>query len=302
MMRKHKVFISYSSKDEGIVRQFIIAIQNKGIKCWFAPDEIKHGEYGDKIIRSIRSAGTFLIFCSSFSVGNRKNNIAHSAHCLRELKIAEKNQKSVIALSLDEALPSNNESEGFEYHLTSNYNWIDIRQWVAIEAYEGFANELIKLIESGILDNKDVDKASTTALISRAMNYMKEGRWSVAKKCLRGNFNSPNVASLAHLLSIACGISEKGIARLSKEEADAFFEQLSIKLEGPYKAMASYILLCLLEDYYRETSTVTPRNAGELQKAIAQIQQREKLKYGDLKAFHGVPRNYVKFNSTWFSK
>lgn len=295
------MFISYSSKDEGLVRRFLASMKAKGFKCWFAPDEIKEGEYGGKIIRSIKSAGTFLIFCSSSSVGNKKENITHSAHCLRELKIAEKNQKSVIALSLDDTLPCNNESEHFEYHLTSNYNWIDIRQWAAIEAYEDFGTELVRLAEVGLFSSENVDRASSAALISKAKTYMGDGSWSIAKNCLGENFNSSDVSSLADLLRIACRISMKGITRLSKQEADALCEELLSRLEGPHAAMASYILLCLLEDYYSETRTVTPRNKAEMIKAISQVKEWGKLSYADLKALRGIPKNYVRFNSSWFA-
>jgi hypothetical protein len=37
------VFISYSSKDEDFARRLRLDLKRKGVRCWFAPEDLKIG-------------------------------------------------------------------------------------------------------------------------------------------------------------------------------------------------------------------------------------------------------------------
>jgi hypothetical protein len=42
----YSCFISYSSKDQEFVERLYVDLQSKGVRCWFAPEDL---EIGDKI-------------------------------------------------------------------------------------------------------------------------------------------------------------------------------------------------------------------------------------------------------------
>lgn len=302
MAPNHSIFLSYSSKNEAIVRRFLSAAVEVGIECWFAPDEIKQGEYGEKITQNIKASEAFVIFCSSFSVGNRKKKIPHSPHCLRELKLAEKYGKNIIAFSLDDTLPRSYESEGFEYHLTENYNWIDIASLIETGGYNRIVKELNRLLKEGRLSNESVSGGLEKVRLEKAREHIKEGRFSQARRRLSQGGLRDESSSMTDLLRIVCDIAEKGIARLSKKEVDRFFEELFERAGGSHSAMASYILACLVEDYYGATSTVMPREKRQVRKRIDEAGQRGKLSYDDLVVLRGVPRSYLRFNASWLAR
>src|SRR5262249_34697844 len=61
----YSCFISYSSKDQIFAERLHADLQNEGVRCWFAPDDLK---IGDKILsnidESIRKHDKFLLILS----------------------------------------------------------------------------------------------------------------------------------------------------------------------------------------------------------------------------------------------
>jgi uncharacterized protein YjbI with pentapeptide repeats len=62
-------FISYSSKDQEFVERLYADLQNKGVRCWFAPEDLKIGDkIRDRIDQSIRLYDKLLLILSEESV------------------------------------------------------------------------------------------------------------------------------------------------------------------------------------------------------------------------------------------
>jgi hypothetical protein len=40
----YSAFISYSSKDEALAKRLYADLQAKGVRCWFAPEDLKIGD------------------------------------------------------------------------------------------------------------------------------------------------------------------------------------------------------------------------------------------------------------------
>ncbi|HUS85568.1 MAG TPA: toll/interleukin-1 receptor domain-containing protein, partial [Anaerolineales bacterium] len=61
------VFISYSSEDKIVADAVVAALENRGIRCWYAPRDIKAGtDWGESITDAIsESALMLLIFSES---------------------------------------------------------------------------------------------------------------------------------------------------------------------------------------------------------------------------------------------
>ncbi len=65
-------FISYSSKDEGFVALLYADLQNKGVRCWFAPEDLKWGDkIRPRIDESIRLYDKLLLVLSQHSVASQ---------------------------------------------------------------------------------------------------------------------------------------------------------------------------------------------------------------------------------------
>jgi hypothetical protein len=64
-------FISYSSKDQEFADRLYADLQNKGVRCWFAPEDLKIGDrFRDRIDESIRLHDKLLLILSENSVSS----------------------------------------------------------------------------------------------------------------------------------------------------------------------------------------------------------------------------------------
>ena len=67
----YSVFISYSSKDHDFAARLYTDLQNKGVRCWFAPEDLKIGEkFRIGIDESIRIHDKLLLILSKHSVSS----------------------------------------------------------------------------------------------------------------------------------------------------------------------------------------------------------------------------------------
>ena len=67
----HSCFISYSSKDKHFAQRLYVDLQAKGVRCWFAPEDMKIGdEIRVRIDESIRLHDKLLIILSENSVNS----------------------------------------------------------------------------------------------------------------------------------------------------------------------------------------------------------------------------------------
>lgn len=67
----YSCFISYSSKDHPFAERLHADLQSKGVRCWFAPEDLKIGDrFRDRIDESIRLHDKLLIVLSKNSVAS----------------------------------------------------------------------------------------------------------------------------------------------------------------------------------------------------------------------------------------
>ena len=65
----YSCFISYSSKDQAFAERLYADLQNKGVRCWFAPEDMKIGDkLRPRIDESIRLHDKLLLVLSETSV------------------------------------------------------------------------------------------------------------------------------------------------------------------------------------------------------------------------------------------
>jgi len=67
----YSCFISYSSKDQEFVERLYADLQSRGVRCWFAPEDLKIGDkIRDRIDQSIRVHDKLLLVLSEHSVNS----------------------------------------------------------------------------------------------------------------------------------------------------------------------------------------------------------------------------------------
>lgn len=74
-------FISYTTHgDTYVAETFRDELKHRGIRCWYAPDDIRAGDYASKIVEAIRECTHFVCIIS--------NNANSSFHVVNELDLA----------------------------------------------------------------------------------------------------------------------------------------------------------------------------------------------------------------------
>ncbi len=70
-IRFHSCFISYSSKDHKFAERLHADLQNKGVRCWFAPEDLKIGDkFRQRIDESIHVHDKLLVILSENSLSS----------------------------------------------------------------------------------------------------------------------------------------------------------------------------------------------------------------------------------------
>ena len=130
----YSCFISYSSKDQEFAERVHADLQAKGVRCWFAPEDMKIGDkIWERLDQSIRLHDKLLVILSEHSIG--------SAWVEDEVMTAfeeeRKRHKTVLfPVRLDEAVMASGEAWA---GLVRQRHIGDFRGWKEHEAYrEGF--------------------------------------------------------------------------------------------------------------------------------------------------------------------
>ena len=91
-MKKIDFFVSYSYKDEAVVKGIVASLEAVGAKCWYAPRDVV-GRYAKAIVDAIGQARIFLLCLSQ--------NSAVSEHVLNEVEMAYNKILLKIRISLN---------------------------------------------------------------------------------------------------------------------------------------------------------------------------------------------------------
>lgn len=169
----YSCFISYSTRDQGFAERIHSDLQNKGVRCWFAPHDIKGGKkIHEQIDEAIRLYDRLLLILSDASMTSNwvQTEIANA----RQKEIAQKRQV-LFPISLvpftavrdwkcfDGDTGKDSAREIREYFIPDFSNWKDH------DKYQEAFDRLLK-------DLKAEDEASTPAILK--MPQMKGRDWS----------------------------------------------------------------------------------------------------------------------------
>jgi ABC-type transport system substrate-binding protein len=138
------VFVSYSSKEKAIADAVVAAHEQAGIRCWYAPRDIKPGaDWADSITKAIHECSIMVLIFSKEA--NRSQRV------IDEVNYAISQEKPLLPFRVESSTPTG----ALSLHLSSRH-WLD--------AYEpGWEEHLERLVKSVALN---LEGASETIQIS----------------------------------------------------------------------------------------------------------------------------------------
>jgi TIR domain/Pentapeptide repeats (8 copies) len=136
----YSCFISYSSKDESFAKSLYFDLQNNGVRCWFAPEDLKIGDKTRvQIDESIRVYDKLLLILSKQSITS--DWVEKEVETAMEL---ERQQKRTVLFPIrldDEVMKI---QSGWAADIRRSRNIGDFRRWKIPDVYQEVFNRLLR--------------------------------------------------------------------------------------------------------------------------------------------------------------
>ncbi|GHO98882.1 hypothetical protein KSF_089300 [Reticulibacter mediterranei] len=133
-------FISYSSKDQDFAKRLYADLQNEGVRCWYAPEDLKIGDpFRKRIDESIRIHDKLLLILSEHSV--------NSAWVEKEVETAfEKEHRNdsmvLFPVKLDETVMHTDQAWAADIRRMRHIG--DLTKWKEHDAYQRGLQRLLR--------------------------------------------------------------------------------------------------------------------------------------------------------------
>jgi hypothetical protein len=138
--RLYSCFISYSSKDEDFANRIHADLQNNGVRCWFAPHDLRIGEkILDGIYAAIQVQDKLLLILSEHSI--RSDRVEDEVNKAFEEE-RKREQTVLFPIRLDDAVMET--SEPWAEKLRTQRNIGDFRDWKDHSTYNASFQRLIR--------------------------------------------------------------------------------------------------------------------------------------------------------------
>ena len=140
----YSCFISYTSKDDPFATDLHTKLQAKGIRCWFAPEDLRIGDrFQEQIEESIRLYDKLLLVLSENSV--------NSPWVEREVQAAfEKEQRQgstvLFPVRLDDAVMDCSRAWAADIRRTRHIG--DFRRWKDHDSFQKSLDRLLRDLKS----------------------------------------------------------------------------------------------------------------------------------------------------------
>jgi TIR domain len=138
-------FISYSSKDQAFAARLYTDLQYRGVRCWFAPEDLKVGDqFRQRIDESIRAYDKLLLILSTHSVA--------SPWVEKEVETAfEKEHRTnrlvLFPVKLDESVMHTDRAWAADIRRTRHIG--DFTHWKEYDAYQVMLERLLHDLKTG---------------------------------------------------------------------------------------------------------------------------------------------------------
>jgi len=144
----HDVFVSYSNKDKTVADFIVASLEAAGIRCWYAPRDIRPGgDWAKEIVAAIKESSIFLLIFSA--------NANSSQRVLDELNLAISREAVILPFRIENLDPVG----AMQLHLSARH-WLDAFD----PSWQDYTDKLIKAI-SAVL--KGSEKELSTLLTEK---------------------------------------------------------------------------------------------------------------------------------------
>lgn len=136
----HSLFISYSSKDEMLARRLHADLQDRGVRCWFAPEDLKIGtKFRQRINEAIHLQDKLLLLLSEYSIASTWVENEVEAALERE----DREQREVLfPIRLDDVVMHTEKAWAATLRRTRHIgNFIN---WTELQAYQSAFDRLLQ--------------------------------------------------------------------------------------------------------------------------------------------------------------
>ncbi len=140
-IRYYTCFISYSNQDEGFTKRLYADLQSEGVRCWFAPEDIKIGDkIRHRIDESIRLYDKLLLVLSEHSVQSAW--VEHEVEMALAKEHTEK-QTVLFPIRLDDAILEM-EQNGWPAEVRHTRHIGDFTKWKQHDDYQQALERLLR--------------------------------------------------------------------------------------------------------------------------------------------------------------
>jgi TIR domain/Pentapeptide repeats (8 copies) len=139
-IQHYSCFISYSSKDDGFAQRLHADLQNQGVRCWFAPHDVRMGgKIIDAIDEAIRLRDKVLLILSEGAIASGwvEGEVTRALDEERTRK-----QLVLVPVRLDDAVMQS--SEGWAHLLRGQRNIGDFTGWKDHDSYQKSFDRLMR--------------------------------------------------------------------------------------------------------------------------------------------------------------
>lgn len=149
----HSCFISYSSKDETLARRLHADLQNRGVRCWFAPEDMKIGDkIRARIDEAIHLQEKLLLLLSKHSLASSWVEDEVEAALEKELR---QQREVLFPVRLDECVMQTSQAWAAKLRRTRHIG--DFTRWTGPQEYQKAFERLLRDLkaESGTKEGTD---------------------------------------------------------------------------------------------------------------------------------------------------
>ena len=145
------IFISYSEKDKKLADAICHYLEERKIRCWIAPRDVRAGyDFASEIVKAIKDCKTLLLVLSE--------NSNNSKHVTNEIDIAFQNSKLIVPFKIENTILN----DSMTYYLNKKH-WIDAFPNPS-ENFELLFEQLKKVMPVSSEDNNLDDEDSERSL------------------------------------------------------------------------------------------------------------------------------------------
>jgi hypothetical protein len=145
----YSCFISYSSKDQEFVERLYADLQSRGVRCWFAPEDLKIGDkIRDRIDESIRLRDKLLLILSEHSIASEwvEHEVENALE--EERQSTRRNRTVLFPIRLDDTVM--NSPKGWAALIRRTRHIGDFRAWKDHDNYHGVFERLLRDLKADL--------------------------------------------------------------------------------------------------------------------------------------------------------